>query len=123
VALVTLLTTQGTRKKEVPATDVPASADADESVDARVAVNWRPRLSGCGSDKSAFYGQVGYNLAEQNPQAALQVLAELKGTDAYASTFGMMRGLVQIGGQGQQAAELIAIPSGCQGSIRCRKGE
>lgn len=67
----------------------------------------RQNLSG--ADKTAFYSQVGYNLAEQNPQAALQVLAELKGTDAYSSTFGaMMRGLVQIGGQGQQAAELIA---------------
>lgn len=62
-----------------------------------------------GTDKTTFYSQVGYNLAEQNPQAALQVLAELKGTDAYSSTFGaMMRGLVQTGGQGQQAAELIA---------------
>ena len=62
-----------------------------------------------GSDRTAFYSQVGYNLAHQNPQAALQILAELQGTDAYASTFGaMMRGLVQIGGQGQQAAELIA---------------
>src|SRR6266511_1351123 len=61
------------------------------------------------ADKTAFYSQVGYNLAHENPQAALQVLAELKGTDAYASTFGaMLRGLVQIGGQGQQAAELIA---------------
>lgn len=67
----------------------------------------RQNLSG--TDKTTFYAQVGYNLAEQNPQAALQVLAELKGTDAYSSTFGaMMRGLVQIGGQGQQAAELIA---------------
>ena len=71
-------------------------------------VEWaRQNLSG--ADKTAFYRQVGYNLAHQNPQAALQVLGELKGTDAYASTFGaMMRGLVQDGGQGQQAAELIA---------------
>ena len=62
-----------------------------------------------GTDQTAFYAQVGYNLAHENPQAALQVLGELKGTDAYASTFGaMMRGLVQIGGQGPQAAELIA---------------
>ena len=62
-----------------------------------------------GADKTAFYSQVGYNLAHQNPRAALQVLAELHGTDAYASTFGaMMRGLVQEGGLGQQAAELIA---------------
>jgi RNA polymerase sigma factor (sigma-70 family) len=67
----------------------------------------RENLSG--SDRTTFYAQVGYNLAEQNPQAALQVLAELRGTDAYASTFmGMMRGLVQEGGQGQRAAELIA---------------
>ena len=62
-----------------------------------------------GTDKTTFYAQVGYNLAEQNPQAALAVLDEIKGSDAYASTFmGMMRGLVQEGGQGQRAAELIA---------------
>jgi len=62
-----------------------------------------------GADKTAFYAQVGYNLAHQSPDAALRVLAELQGTDAYASTFGaMMRGLVQIGGRGQEAAELIA---------------
>jgi len=62
-----------------------------------------------GPDKTAFYAQVGYNLAEQNPQAALQVLAELKGTDAYASTFRtMIRGLAQVNGSGQQAAELLA---------------
>jgi RNA polymerase sigma factor (sigma-70 family) len=62
-----------------------------------------------GSDKAAFYSQVGYNLAHQNPRAALQVLAELEGTDSYASTFSaMMRGLVQEGGMGQQASELIA---------------
>ena len=67
----------------------------------------RENLSG--TDRTTFYAQVGYNLAEQNPQAALQVLAELQGTDAYAFTFkGMMRGLVQEGGQGQRAAELIA---------------
>src|SRR4030095_3812177 len=67
----------------------------------------RQNLSG--ADKAAFYSQVGYNLAEQKPQAALEVLAEMKGTESYASTFGsMMRGLVQIGGQGQKAAELIA---------------
>lgn len=72
------------------------------------AAEWaRQNLSG--ADKLTFYGQVSYNLAEQNPQTALQVLAELKGTDAYATTFAsMMRGLVQTGGQGQQAAELIA---------------
>ncbi len=76
--------------------------------DTTISVEWaRQNLSG--SDKTAFYGQVGYKLAEQNPQAALQVLAELKGTEAYAPTFGaMMRGLVQLGGHGQQAAELIA---------------
>jgi len=62
-----------------------------------------------GADKTAFYAQVGYNLAHQNPDAGFRVLGELQGTDAYASTFGaMMRGLVQIGGRGQQAAELIA---------------
>jgi RNA polymerase sigma factor (sigma-70 family) len=62
-----------------------------------------------GPDKTAFYAQVGYNLAEQNPQAALQVLAELRGTDAYASTFRtMIRGLAQVNGSGQQAAELLA---------------
>jgi hypothetical protein len=67
----------------------------------------RQNLSG--ADKAVFYSQVGYNLAHRNPQAALQVLAELKGADTYASTFGtMMRGLVQIGAQGQQVAELIA---------------
>jgi RNA polymerase sigma factor (sigma-70 family) len=72
------------------------------------AADWaRQNLSG--TDKTAFYSQVGYNLAHQNPQAALQVLSELQGTDAYASTFGaMMRGLVQEGGRGKEAAELIA---------------
>jgi PhnB protein len=66
----------------------------------------RQNLSG--PDKWAFYSQVGYNLAHRNPQAALLVLAELKGTNTYASTFiAMMRGLVQIGGMGQEAAELI----------------
>jgi hypothetical protein len=67
----------------------------------------RQNLSG--SDKTAFYSQVGYQLAHENPQAAWQVLEEMKGSDAYASTFGsMMRGLVQQGGLGQQAADLIA---------------
>jgi RNA polymerase sigma factor (sigma-70 family) len=67
----------------------------------------RENLSG--SDRTTFYAQVGYDLAERNPQSALQVLDELRGTDAYAFTFkGMMRGLVQEGGQGQRAAELIA---------------
>jgi len=72
-----------------------------------ISVEWaRQNLSG--ADKTAFYSQVGYNLAHQNPQAALQVLAELHGTDEYASTFeAMMRGLVQEGGLGQQAADLI----------------
>jgi RNA polymerase sigma factor (sigma-70 family) len=76
--------------------------------DTETAVEWaRQNLSG--ADKTAFYSQVGYNLAHQNPQTAFEVLAELKGTDAYASTFAsMMPGLVQIGGQGPQAAELIA---------------
>jgi hypothetical protein len=76
--------------------------------DPEAATEWaRQHLSG--QDKMAFYSQVGYNLAHQNPQAALQALAELKGTDAYAPTFGaMMGGLVQVGGQGQQVAELIA---------------
>src|SRR5436309_1583835 len=55
-------------------------------------VDWaRQNLSG--TDKTAFYSQVGYNLVHQNPEAALQVLGELQGTDSYASTFGaMMRG-------------------------------
>ena len=76
--------------------------------DTELAAQWaRQNLSG--ADKTAFYSQVGYNLAHQNPQAALQVLAELQGTDAYADTFAhMMRGLVQKGGQGPKAAELIA---------------
>src|SRR5205814_3069141 len=56
---------------------------------AETSVEWaRQNLSG--ADKTAFYAQVGYNLAHQNPQAALQILAELQGTDAYASTFGAM---------------------------------
>ncbi|MBO0858100.1 MAG: DUF2934 domain-containing protein [Chloracidobacterium sp.] len=60
------------------------------------------------ADKVAFYSQVAYNLAHKSPQAAWRVLAELRGTGAYASTFVvMMRGLVQIGAQGQQASELI----------------
>jgi hypothetical protein len=62
-----------------------------------------------GADRTAFYSQVSYNLAHQNPEAALRVLAELQGTDAYAAAFGsMMRGLVQLGGRGQEASELIA---------------
>jgi hypothetical protein len=86
-----------------------------------------------GADKAVFYSQVGYWLAEQNPQAALEALAELKdeiidlksygidpqsalrflaeldGAGSYAFTLGaMMRGLVQINNYGQQVAELIA---------------
>jgi hypothetical protein len=42
------------------------------------AAEWaRQNLSS--GDKAVFYSQVGYWLAEQNPQAALEVLAELKG--------------------------------------------
>ena len=100
--------------------------------DPKTAAEWaRQNLSG--AEKRAFYSQVGYWLAHQNPQAALQVLAELKdeiidvrsygidplsasqnwaeqnGADTYAFTLGtMMRGLVQIAGYGQQVAELIA---------------
>jgi hypothetical protein len=44
-----------------------------------------------------------------DPQSALQIWAGLDSADTYAFTFGtMMRGLVQIGGYGQQVAELIA---------------
>jgi DUF2934 family protein/TIR domain-containing protein len=76
--------------------------------DTEASPEWaRQHLSG--ANKIAFYSQVGYHLAHQNPQAALQILAELKGTSAYTFTFvAMMRGLVQIGGLGQQVAELIA---------------
>jgi len=76
--------------------------------DPEASAEWaRQNLSG--ADRAVFYSQVGYNLAHRNPQAALRVLTELKGTDSYASTFGaMMRGLVQIGAQGRQVAELIA---------------
>jgi hypothetical protein len=76
--------------------------------DPETSAEWaRQNLSG--ADKAAFYSQVGYNLAHRNPQAALQVLTELKGMDTYASAFeAMMRGLVQIGARGQQVAELIA---------------
>lgn len=75
--------------------------------DSEASADWaRQNLSG--TDKVTFYAQVGYNLAEQNPDAALRVLSELQGTEAYASTFSaMMRGLVQEGGRGQAAAELI----------------
>jgi hypothetical protein len=77
--------------------------------DPEIAFQWaRQNLSG--ADKTAFYSLVGGRLADQNPQATLQILAELKGTDANAFTLAMimmMRGLVQVNGQGQQAAELI----------------
>ncbi|HKQ93396.1 MAG TPA: DUF2934 domain-containing protein [Blastocatellia bacterium] len=76
--------------------------------DPESSADWaRQNLSG--ADKAVFYSQVGYNLAHRNPQAALQVLTELKGADTYAFTLvAMMRGLVQIGAQGRQVAELIA---------------
>jgi len=46
--------------------------------DHATAAEWaRQNLSG--ADKAVFYSQVGYWLAQQNPQAALEVLAELKG--------------------------------------------
>jgi hypothetical protein len=45
--------------------------------DHETAAEWaRRNLSG--ADKAVFYSQVGYWLAQQNPQAALEVLAELK---------------------------------------------
>ena len=76
--------------------------------DPEASAEWaRQNLSS--ADKAVFYSQVGYNLAHRNPHAALQVLTELKGTDTYASSLvAMMRGLVQIGAQGRQVAELIA---------------
>jgi hypothetical protein len=100
--------------------------------DPETAAEWaRQYLSG--ANKAVFYSQVGYWLAEQNPQAALAILAELKGeiidvksygidpqsalqvwaeldgAGAYAFTLGaMMRGLAQVNGYGQQVAELIA---------------
>ena len=46
--------------------------------DPETAAEWaRQNLSA--ADKTVFYSQVGYCLAQQNPQAALEVLAELKG--------------------------------------------
>src|SRR6266540_727635 len=46
--------------------------------DPETSAEWaRQNLSG--ADKAVFYSQVGYWLAEQNPQAALEVLAALKG--------------------------------------------
>jgi len=101
--------------------------------DPETAAEWA-RQNLRGAEKRAFYSQVCYWLAEQNPQAALQVLAEIKeevidvksycmdlregsqilseldlpGT--YAHILGtMMRGLTQINSYGQQVAELIAI--------------
>src|SRR5262245_33866135 len=45
--------------------------------DPETAVEWaRQNLSG--GEKTAFYSHVGYKLAEQNPQAALRVLDEIK---------------------------------------------
>lgn len=87
--------------------------------DPEASAEWaRQNLSG--ADRAVFYSQVGYNLAHRNPQAALQVLTELKGTDTYASTFGtMMRGLVQIGALGRQVAELI-VNSGLDTRQRSR---
>src|SRR5262245_42212893 len=45
--------------------------------DPETAAEWaRQNLSG--GEKTAFYSQVGYKLAEQNPQAALRLLDEIK---------------------------------------------
>jgi hypothetical protein len=100
--------------------------------DPETAAEWaRQNLSG--ADKRAFYSQVGYWLAEQNPQAALDVLAEIKAEvihvksycmhpqeaarifaelilpGTYAYILGrMIRGLTQVNDYGQQVAELIA---------------
>ena len=95
-----------------------ATTDADERSsrlrvlavawqDSEAAAAWaRQNLSG--DERVSFYSQVAYNLARQNQQAALQLLSEMQGTDAYASTFAsMMPGLAQEGNFGQQAAELI----------------
>src|SRR5262245_15162358 len=46
--------------------------------DPETAAEWARQNLSVG-DKAVFYSQVGYLLAEQNPQAALEVLAELKG--------------------------------------------
>src|SRR5262245_10580910 len=77
--------------------------------DPETAFEWaRQNLSG--ADKTAFYTLVGPRLADQNPQAALQILAELKGTDAYAFTIAMIKTthrLAYINDYGQQAAALI----------------
>ena len=62
-----------------------------------------------GADKGAFLSIAGYDFSETNPPAALAVLAELQGTPEFARTFfGMMRGLVQQGRLGAEAAELLA---------------
>jgi PhnB protein len=100
--------------------------------DPEISAEWaRQNLSG--AEKSKFYSHIGYDLAHKNPQAALQVLSELKlesiamksycidpqsasyilaelnSPGTYAFTLGaMMRGLVQIGGHGKMVAELIA---------------
>jgi hypothetical protein len=51
--------------------------------DPETSAEWaRQNLSG--ADKTAFYSQVGYNLAHENPEAAFRVLAELKDTDRAA---------------------------------------
>src|SRR6185436_2527905 len=72
--------------------------------DTAASVDWA-RQNLTGTDKTDFYRQVAYNLAHQSPQTALEVLAEMNGSEAYASTFSsMMRGLVQDGGLGQQAS-------------------
>ncbi len=111
--------------------------------DHATAAEWaRQNLSG--AEKTSFYSQVGYWLAEQNPEAAFRVLAEIKAEPidvksycidpkaaaqimadlnfpgTYAFTLGtMMRGLVQECGCGQQVAELIA-GSGLNPSQRAR---
>src|SRR5262245_11003254 len=99
--------------------------------DPETAAEWA-RQNLRGGEKTAFYSHVGYKLAEQNPQAALRVLAEIKvevidlkgycidpqaaslimaelnlpGT--YTLTLEMMmRGLVESGGHGRLVAELI----------------
>ena len=76
-----------------------------------------------GADKTAFYAQVGYNLAHQSPDAALRVLAELQGTDAYASTFGAMMRLNQKIGEpsnegGSFSPALPQAAEGCCFSLR-----
>ena len=97
-----LAETDPNRRSERLRTLAQASTNPEESAE------WaRQNLSG--TDKTSFYSQIAYNLAHQNPQSALRVLDELKGTDEWVSSFGaMMRGLVQMGGLGQQAAELVA---------------